>query len=97
MNKQQIFNHPAFGELPILVDKGVEWFGAVEAARSLSFSNPHKAIEHHVEKEDCTVHTVLTNGGKQQKKFVNEVKGGGEKGEHGMPTLRLRKCSIRSC
>lgn len=72
MNELQVFNHPAFGELPILVDKGVEWFGAVEAARSLSFSNPHKAIEHHVEKEDCTVHTVLTNGGKQQKKFVNE-------------------------
>ncbi|AKM19838.1 Phage antirepressor protein KilAC domain protein [Geobacillus sp. 12AMOR1] len=72
MNQLQIFNHPMFGELPVLVVDGIEWFGGTEAAKSLSFSNPHKAIEHHVEKEDCTVHTVLTNGGKQNKKFINE-------------------------
>jgi len=72
MNQIQSFNHPAFGELPVIVVNNVEWFGATEAAKALSFTNPHKAIENHVETEDCTVHTVLTNGGTQQKKFINE-------------------------
>jgi anti-repressor protein len=61
-----------FGNLPVIIDDNVELFGATEAARALGFSNPHKAIDHHVEQEDCTVHTVLTEGGTQQKKFINE-------------------------
>lgn len=72
MNQPQIFNHEMFGELPVIIVDGVEWFGGVESARALGFSNPHKAIENHVEEEDCTVCTVLTNGGKQNKKFINE-------------------------
>lgn len=71
-NKPQLFNHSVFGSLPVIVVDGMEWFGATEAAKALGFSNPHKAIDHHVEDEDCTVHTVLTDGGKQNKKFINE-------------------------
>jgi len=61
-----------FGELPVIVVDGSEWFGATEAATALSFSNPYKAIDNHVDQEDLTVHTVLTNGGQQNKKFINE-------------------------
>lgn len=72
MNKPQIFNHSIFGDLPVIVVNGVEWFGATEAAKALSFSDPYKAIVNHVDTEDSTVHPVLTDGGKQNKKFVNE-------------------------
>jgi phage antirepressor YoqD-like protein len=72
MNQLQVFNHQMFGELPVLIVDDVEWFGATEAATALSFSDPHKAIKNHVEEEDSTVHLVLTNGGKQSKKFINE-------------------------
>jgi phage antirepressor YoqD-like protein len=72
MNQLQVFNHQMFGELPVLIVDDVEWFGATEAATALSFSDPHKAIKNHVEEEDSTVHLVLTNGGKQNKKFINE-------------------------
>lgn len=72
MNKPQIFNHQVFGNLPVIVVDGVEWFGATEAAKALSFSDPYKAIVNHVEEEDSTVHPVLTGGGKQNKKFINE-------------------------
>lgn len=72
MNQMQVFNHSMFGELPVLVVSGVEWFGGVEAAKALSFSDPHKAIANHVDEEDSTVHPVLTSGGKQNKKFINE-------------------------
>lgn len=72
MTEVQVFNHSMFGELPVLVASGVEWFGGVEAAKALSFSDPHKAITNHVDEEDSTVHPVLTSGGKQNKKFINE-------------------------
>jgi len=73
MGNIQIFNHPVFGELPVMIVEGVEWFGAVEAARSLSFSDPHKAIVNHVEEDDSTVHPVIDSlGRKQNKKFINE-------------------------
>lgn len=72
MTDVQIFNHSMFGELPVVVVEGVEWFGGVEAAKALSFSDPHKAIANHVDEEDSTVHPVLTSGGKQNKKFINE-------------------------
>ncbi|WP_031405323.1 phage antirepressor KilAC domain-containing protein [Geobacillus vulcani] len=71
-NTPKVFNHEVFGELPVLVVGGVEWFGGVEAAKALSFSDPHKAIANHVDEEDSTVHPVLTSGGKQNKKFINE-------------------------
>jgi anti-repressor protein len=72
MNQLQIFNHPMFGELPVMVVDGVEWFGGTESAKALGFSKPHDAIKNHVEEEDSAVHVVLTNGGKQNKKFINE-------------------------
>jgi phage antirepressor YoqD-like protein len=72
MNQLQVFNHQIFGELPVMIVDGVEWFGATEAASALSFSRPHDAIKNHVEEEDSAVHVVLTNGGKQNKKFINE-------------------------
>jgi anti-repressor protein len=72
MNQLPIFNHPMFGELPVMIVDGVEWFGGTESAKALGFSKPHDAIKNHVEEEDSAVHVVLTNGGKQNKKFINE-------------------------
>lgn len=72
MNKLQVFKNELFGELPVVVIGGKEWFGATEAATALSFSDPHKAIANHVDIEDSTVHPVLTDGGTQNKKFINE-------------------------
>jgi anti-repressor protein len=72
MSQLQVFDHPMFGELPVMIVDGVEWFGATESASALSFARPHDAIKNHVEEEDSAVHVVLTNGGKQNKKFINE-------------------------
>lgn len=73
MNQLQVFNHSMFGELPILVVNNTECFGAVEAARSLSFGNPYDAIKNHVDEDDLAVHEVIDRlGRKQQKKFINE-------------------------
>lgn len=73
MSKPQIFNHQVFGNLPVIVVNGVEWFGATEAAKALSFSDPHRAINNHVDEDDSTVHPVIDSLGRtQQKKFTNE-------------------------
>ncbi|MGG3322188.1 BRO family protein, partial [Brevibacillus centrosporus] len=72
MNNPQVFNHQMFGELPVIIIDGMEWFGGNEAAGSLGFTNPRAAIAHHVDKEDVTVRDTLTSGGIQTKKFVNE-------------------------
>jgi len=73
MNKPQIFNHQTFGELPVVVVNGTEWFGATEAAKALGFSNPYTAIPNHVDEDDLTDREVIDSLGRtQQKKFVNE-------------------------
>jgi len=72
MNQVKQFNHTLFGELPVMLVDDVEWFGATEAAKALSFSNPRSAIINHVEGEDVTVRDALTNSGVQPKKFINE-------------------------
>lgn len=73
MNQLQTFNNNMFGELPVIVVNGVEWFGATEAATALSFSDPHKAINNHVDEDDSTVHPVTDALGRSQnKKFINE-------------------------
>lgn len=73
MNKLQTFNHPMFGDLPVVIINGFEFFGATEAAKALSFGDPHKAINNHVDEDGWTVHPVTDSlGRKQNKKFVNE-------------------------
>lgn len=62
-----------FGHLPVVVVSSIEWFGATEAAKALSFSDPYKAIVNHVDEDDSTAHPVIDSLGRtQQKKFINE-------------------------
>jgi len=73
MNQLQIFNHSMFGELPVVVVGGIEWFGGVEAAKALGFSKPHDALANHVDEDDSAVHGVIDRLGRNQsKKFINE-------------------------
>lgn len=73
MNKPEIFRHEMFGELPIIVVEGMEWFGATEAARALSFAKPHDAVTNHVDDDDSVIHGVTDSLGRiQKKKFINE-------------------------
>lgn len=74
MNEVQVFNNPIFGKLPIIEINGKEYFGATDAAKSLSFSNQRDAIKTHVDEDGVVVHDVIDNlGRKQSKKFVTEA------------------------
>ncbi|TKH43424.1 hypothetical protein C1I60_14095 [Paenibacillus terrae] len=73
MAQLQIFKNDVFGKLPVVVVDGVEWFGATEAAKALSFSNPYTAIPNHVDEDDLTDQEVIDSlGRKQVKKFISE-------------------------
>ncbi|TCJ87994.1 UNVERIFIED_ORG: phage antirepressor YoqD-like protein [Anoxybacillus amylolyticus] len=73
MNQLQVFNHEIFGELPVMIVGGVEWFGATESAKTLGFANQRDAIRNHVDEDDVAVHDVIDSlGRKQSKKFINE-------------------------
>jgi anti-repressor protein len=73
MNSLKIFSHDVFGQLPVIVIEGTEWFGATESAKALSFSNPYTALGNHVEEDDLTDQEVIDSlGRKQVKKFINE-------------------------
>ncbi|MEK5058602.1 phage antirepressor Ant [Paenibacillus sp. FSL H7-0326] len=73
MNQTQIFKNEMFGELPVLLVNGVEWFGATEAAKALGFLNPYTALPNHVDEDDLTDQEVIDSIGRRQaKKFINE-------------------------
>jgi prophage antirepressor-like protein len=73
MNELTYFNHHIYGDLPVMIVNGMEWFGASEAADALCFSNSRAAINNHVEEDDVTVHDIIDGlGRKQGKKFINE-------------------------
>lgn len=72
MNQLQMFNHEKFGGLEILIIDGKENFPANDVAKQLGYSNPSDAVNRHCRKEGVVFHEVLTQGGKQQKKFISE-------------------------
>lgn len=72
MDKLQIFQHPQFGRVEIVAIDGREWFSAAQSALALGYTNPHKAVRDHCKEEGVTIRSVLTEGGPQQMKFINE-------------------------
>lgn len=70
--KMQTFYHSLFGEIEIVTIDGKEHFGATQVAMNLGYSNPQKAIRDHCKEKGCTNRSVLTNGGQQTIKFIDE-------------------------
>lgn len=72
---KQIFNsfrHPKFGKVQILLINEKEYFPANDVAKILGYSNPRDAISRHCKEKGVAFHDVLTSGGRQQKKFIDE-------------------------
>jgi prophage antirepressor-like protein len=73
MDKQlQIFKHAEFGELEVINVEGKPYFPATEVAKVLGYSNTQKAVRDHCKEKGCMIRSVLTNGGTQQKKYIDE-------------------------
>lgn len=64
--------HDMFGDLEILIINGKEYFPATDVAKKLGYVNPRDAILRHCNPKGVHFHDALSNGGNQQKKFINE-------------------------
>ena len=71
-NSFRIFENEKFGELEIFMEEGIIWIEASKSAEILGYKNPRKAIKDHCLQEGVTIRYSLTNGGKQEKKFITE-------------------------
>lgn len=72
MQELQVFQNSQFGNLEILTIEGKEWFPAIKVAETLGYTNPRKAIRDHAKEKGVTIRSVLSNGGNQNKKFIDE-------------------------
>ncbi|MCJ0969787.1 BRO family protein [Mammaliicoccus sciuri] len=71
-NDLQIFKNASFGNLEVLTIEGKQWFPAIKVAEILGYANPRKAIRDHSKEKGVTIRSVLSNGGTQNKKFIDE-------------------------
>ncbi|PHE80134.1 phage antirepressor KilAC domain-containing protein [Bacillus wiedmannii] len=72
MTQLQQFSHKMFGVLEVVIKDGKEFFPAKEVALALGYRDTVNAIKKHCKTEGVVKHHVLTNGGPQQKNFINE-------------------------
>ncbi len=73
MNEIQIYQNQEFGAIRTMSDKqGNPLFCAKDVCDALGYDQARKAVQRHVDEEDGTKHTILTNGGKQRAIFINE-------------------------
>ena len=68
----KLFENDEFGKLEVLVENGKEYFPAKEVAIILGYKDPLKAISTHCKEKGWVIRPVLSNGGKQEKKFIDE-------------------------
>ena len=73
MNEIKIFQNQEFGAIrTIRGEQGEPLFCAKDVCDALGSDQARKAVQRHVDEEDGTKHTILTNGGKQRAIFINE-------------------------
>jgi prophage antirepressor-like protein len=72
MNNLQIFNHPEFGSVRLILIDNEPWLVGKDVAEILGYSNPQKAMRDHVDEEDKGVNESFTPGGKQNLLVINE-------------------------
>lgn len=71
MNQLQVFNHQMFGNLPVVVVDGKEYFGATDVAESLEYKQPHTAVTNHCDLDGVITYNVIDRLGRnQEKKFI---------------------------
>ncbi|MEK5332703.1 Bro-N domain-containing protein [Lysinibacillus sp. FSL W8-0992] len=59
MSELKTFNHPMFGDLPVIIVDEKEYFGATDVARALEYKQPEHAEKNHCDNDGCTSYTVI--------------------------------------
>lgn len=82
MHDLKIFENEEYGEINVIVENSKVYFESTKSAKILGYTNPHKAIKNHCEKEGLTIRSVEVITGKKRdgsnakqrvnKKFIDE-------------------------
>lgn len=67
-----ITEHPEFGKVRTVEAGGRVWFCARDVASALGYANPKDAVNRHCRLKGVRVHDLLTAGGRQKVKFIDE-------------------------
>lgn len=59
MNELMVFNNAEFGNVRTIEINGEPWFVGKDVAESLGYTNPTKAMQDHIDKEDLTFNETL--------------------------------------
>lgn len=72
MHTLVITEHPEFGKVRTVEAGGRVWFCARDVASALGYANPKDAVNRHCRPKGVCVHDLLTAGGRQKVKFIDE-------------------------
>lgn len=72
MHTLVITEHPEFGKVQTVEAGGRVWFCARDVASALGYANPKDAVNRHCRPKGVRVHDLLTAGGRQKVKFIDE-------------------------
>ena len=72
-NLPQVFNHPQFGNLRIVIIDNTAWFVGKDVATALGYAKPADAVRDHVPDKFKGVSVLETPGGKQDVVAINEA------------------------
>ena len=72
MHTLVITEHPEFGKVRTVEAGGRVWFCARDVASALGYANPKDAVNRHCRPKGVRVHDLLTAGGRQKGKFIDE-------------------------
>ncbi|MFN1841763.1 Bro-N domain-containing protein [Clostridioides difficile] len=71
-NNLQIFKNNDFGEIRVIELNGEPWFVGKDVAETLGYKDTSDALKRHVDDEDKGLGEILTPGGNQNMKIINE-------------------------
>lgn len=72
MHTLVITEHPEFGKVRTVEIGGRVWFCARDVASALGYANPKDAVNRHCKPKGVRIHDLLTAGGRQKVKFIDE-------------------------
>ncbi len=72
-NNIQLFKHPEFGKVRVVMIEGEPWFVGKDVATALGYAKPADAIREHVPDKFKGVCEMETPGGKQKVVVINEA------------------------
>ncbi len=71
-NNLTVFKNEQFGQVRTVNEKGKVFFCGRDIAMALGYTNPKKALTDHCKEKGVTFCSLLTNGGVQSVKFIDE-------------------------